>query len=431
MRPDGCPGTLSSAPKPRAWKWPELAVVGKTLPNGLRVLLAEHHAAPLVWLSWISQAGAEWDPPALAGLAAMIPPLLREGTARRTAGQITEELDDLGADLVAGGDWDCGFLNLGLLSCDLAAGADLLIDMACFARFPPEAVARLRQRRILELESRRRQQRALADDELVRVVYGTTAYGRSPLGTPATLERVGGTEVAAFHEAHYRQASSCLVLVGSFDGEAAADLLGSFELPVPSRPGLPSPLTLTPSAETVAGIRLVDVPGTAQTELRVGHRGVARASRDLPPLQVLSMILGGGPSSRLAGSLRQGLGLTYQIGSRFVSRRGGGHFVVATSVASDTVGAALAAIYREIERLRDELVPEAELEQAKHRLLGAELRRFRSILDIGGRLQHNKLPSIETPCSTSNVEGAESVRSSPPPCGSWHAAISIPIDWSR
>jgi zinc protease len=365
-----------------------LAVVRTTLANGLKVILAENHTVPLVWLSWVSRAGAEWDQPTLAGLAAMTPLLLREGTAGRNAGQITEELDDLGANLVSGGDWDSAFLALSLLSCDLAAGAELLLDMACCARFPDEAVARLRHRRLAELERRRRLPRALADDELARALYGSTTYGRSFLGTPATLERIGAEDVAAFHDARYRPATSCLVVAGSFESEEAGDLLGSFELPPAALAGEPPPFA---AAEPAAGVRLVDVPQAVQTELRVGHLGVARASQDLGPLQVLNAVLGGGPSSRLAESLRQRLGLTYHINSRFAARHGGGHFVVETSVASDAVGAALAGIAREIERLREEPVPAAGLEQVKRRLLGAELRRFQDLLETGGTLTQEAL----------------------------------------
>ncbi|MFY9825916.1 MAG: insulinase family protein, partial [Thermoanaerobaculia bacterium] len=140
--PSGCPGTLAVAPPPVAWDWPVLDVVRTTLANGLRVILTESHVVPLVWMSWLSRAGFACDPPELAGLAALTPSLLREGTAHRDAGRITEELDDLGADLVAGGDWDNAFLNLELLASDFAAGVELLLDMACGARFPEAAVER-------------------------------------------------------------------------------------------------------------------------------------------------------------------------------------------------------------------------------------------------------------------------------------------------
>jgi zinc protease len=204
------------------------------------------------------------------------------------------------------------------------------------------------------------------------------------------VRRIEASDLAAFHQARYGPATSCLVLAGSFDGDEAEDLLGSFELP-PSSPGEARlPLQLTPAAPAT-GIRMVDIPKALQTELRVGHIGVARDSRDLPALQVLNTVLGDGPTSRLAESLRQRLGLTYHVRSRFAVHRHGGTFVVSAGVATEKARAALEGVMWEIERLREELVPEVELEIAKGRLLGIQLRRFQSILGTGGTLSHMAL----------------------------------------
>jgi zinc protease len=383
MRAHSGVATLSAPPTKDTWDAPARSVVRKTLENGLQVILVENHSVPVVWLNWVCLAGFEHDPASLAGLAALTPGLLREGTVHRGAEQLVNEVDDLAAELIAGGDWDAAFLNLALLSSDLAAGAELLVDMACYPAFPERAVARARHRRLAEIERRRRHPRTLADDEFARAVYGAAGYGRSPLGTPESVRPIEVADLAAFHRAHYRPETSIVVLVGSFDSTEAADLLGSFALP--QSPG-PSPLSAPPfpaAIETTGGIRLVEVPPTHQTELRVGHAAVSRDSEDLPALQVLNAILGRGPSSRLASSLRQRHGVTYHVGSRFEAWRWGGFFVVETSVASEAAGAALGAIHREIERLREELVPAAEVEQARRTLLGAELRQFQSIRGTG------------------------------------------------
>jgi zinc protease len=386
MRSGVCPGPLLAAPLPGGRDWPALTVVRKTLANGLRVILAENRTVPLVFLSWTSQAGFEADPPGLEGLASLTSLLLREETAHRSGGALTQELEDLGADLVAGADWGHAFLNLDLLSCDLAAGVDLLLDMARAPRFRAAAVARLQRRRLAELERRRRDPRAMANDEFARALFGETLYGRSPLGTPATVQRIDAADVAAFHDACYQPATSYVVMAGSFDSESATELLGSFELRAALRPDPVWPRLFAPAVEPPGEVRLVDAPHATQTEVRVGHAGVARDSEDLPALEVLNAILGGGPASRLAGSVRQHEGLTYHVRSRFAARRLGGTFVVATSVAHEAAGAALAGIRREMERLRDELVPAVDVEEAKRRLFGADARRFQDLIGTGATL---------------------------------------------
>jgi len=383
MRMTGSGAASFVAQAPDTWDRPPLVAVRRTLANGLRVVLAENHAVPLVWLNWVCQAGFEWDSPALAGVAAMTPSLLREGTAHRSADQITEDVDNLGANLVAGADWDAAFLNLDLLSADFAAGAELLIDMACHPRFPEAAVARACRRQLAEIDRRHRDPRAIADDELARAVHGPNVYGRSPIGTRATLERIDAADVAAFHRARYTPGDSYLVVAGNFDSEEAADLLGSFKLPTVSLASPSSSPALAVDVDPSPGIRVVVVRPATHTELRIGHAGVARDSEDLPALEVLNAVLGRGPSSRLAVRLRQREGLTYHVGSHVTARHRGGHFVVDTGVATHAAPAALAAIRREIDDLREVPVPAAEVEQAKRSLLGAELQRFQNLFGTG------------------------------------------------
>lgn len=344
-----------------------------TLANGLRVVLAEDHTVPVVFLNWTAAAGFECDPPGREGLASMTPLLFREGSARRSRAQISEALDDLGATWSAGSDWDCAFVNLAVLSSDLAAAADLLIEMACRSTFGDEAVRRLRRARLAELDRRRADARAIASDEFARALWGDTIYGRAALGTPTTVERIEAADIASFHDAHYRPSASCVTVAGSFDPERVTDRLGSLALP-PRRPLSPVARTSAPAAEPPPGVTLVDVPHATQTEIRMGHLGVAHDCRHLPALELLNAILGSGPGSRLARSLRRHLGLAYHVRSRVTARRYGGTFTAATSVAHDAAGAAVAAIRREIQRLCDELVPAAEIAEARERLLGARLR---------------------------------------------------------
>ncbi len=357
-------------------------MVSLTLANGLRVLLAEDHTVPLVFLSWASEAGVERDPPGLEGLAALTPLLFRDGTARRGGDRITQELEDLGATLASGADWEGAFLNLGLLSCDLEAGVDLVLDMARTATFSEAAVDRLRRRRLVEIERRGQDPRTRAGDAFARALFGSTLYGREPLGTRASLQRIDRADVTAFHEHHYGAATSYFSMTGSFDSAAALDLLASFEFPAASgnRPALPSDAS-TGTPDT--GTTVVDVPQATQTEIRIGHASVTRDCEDLPGLDLLGAILGGSPGSRLARRLRQQLGLSYFIRSRFIARRLGGMFVVDTSVSNDAAGAALSAIRGEIERLCDERIPGTELEHARRRLIGAELRSLQDLIHAG------------------------------------------------
>jgi zinc protease len=365
------------------WAAPPLSAVGATTANGLRVMLAENHTVPIVWLNWVCRAGHAYDPPALGGLAALTPHLLRAGAAERTATQITELVDDLGATLIAGSDWDEAFLNLQLLSADLAVGAKLLMDMVCHPRFPRAAVAQLQRQRLAELQHRRRDPRAAADDAFARAIYGATGYGRSPLGEPDTVRAIDVTSLSSFHDVHYAPACSCLVVAGHFDADRLVDLLSDLELPPASGRSLPLPRLAAAPPASSDQVQVMDVPGATHAELRVGHASVERASGDLAALTVLNAVLGGGPSSRLTRSLRHRSGLTYHVRSQFAARRHGGPFVVETGVATEAATTAVTRIREEVDRLREELVPAAEVDRAKSALFGAELQRLQSIVGTG------------------------------------------------
>jgi hypothetical protein len=110
---------------------------------------------------------------------------------------------------------------------------------------------------------------------------------------------------------------------------------------------------------------LVDKPGAAQSVIRIGNIGVPRSTADFFPLQVMNTILGGSFTSRLNQNLRETHGYTYGANSSFAMRRMAGPFQAGASVQSAKTDSALIEFLRELRRIRDEAVPQAELDKAK------------------------------------------------------------------
>jgi predicted Zn-dependent peptidase len=127
----------------------------------------------------------------------------------------------------------------------------------------------------------------------------------------------------------------------------------------------------------------VDAP---QSELRVGHPGVARTHPDYFPLVLMNAILGGLFSSRINLNLREEHAYTYGAHSAFDWRRGAGPFTVRTAVESGVTAAAVAEIMKEIEKLREEPVTDAELSLARDYLAGVFPVRFETSLAIAAAL---------------------------------------------
>ena len=107
----------SSAPEagaPRPYHFPHIHRT--TLDNGLRVLIAENHNAPIVALRTIVKSGADHDVAELAGLASVTADLLDEGAGSRDAIKLAEDIGLLGGALGTGADWDATYMSIEVLS---------------------------------------------------------------------------------------------------------------------------------------------------------------------------------------------------------------------------------------------------------------------------------------------------------------------------
>jgi predicted Zn-dependent peptidase len=130
----------------------------------------------------------------------------------------------------------------------------------------------------------------------------------------------------------------------------------------------------------------VDRPGAAQSEIRVGRVAVDRATPDYFPLTVLNTVLGGSFTSRLNSTLREEKGYTYGAGSGFSMRTEPGPFVASAAVHTPVTDSAVVEFLREIRRIREEPVPEEELERAKRYVALRQPQRFETVGDVAARL---------------------------------------------
>ena len=353
---------------PRRVRFP--AFERSRLSNGLEIYAAPIRRNPLVQLELISRAGGgQQDPQSRAGLATLTAGLLDEGTRDSSALELAARVEKLGGYLTSGADWDVAHVSTGMLSKHLQDGLQLLAEVATLANFPPAEVARLQRQRQAELQRRLAQPASLASVALLRLIYGTTPYGFSLLGTTQTVASITRDDILDFHRRHYGPADAVLIAVGDFDlpqiqalaEKALSGWSGSTRV---------AAVELSPTSPSEPTLAIVDRPEAVQTELRLGHQGPPRGSADYAPLQVLNSLLGGKFTSRINLNLRERHGFTYGAHSTFAERLGPGPFVVSTAVATETVGRAVTEIRGELERIREEPVSQTELDDTKGYLLG-------------------------------------------------------------
>ncbi|HEY3569038.1 MAG TPA: pitrilysin family protein [Thermoanaerobaculia bacterium] len=386
----GRPPVDRSAPPPPAeahpFRFPHF--LRARLPNGLSVAVARLAGLPLVSLELIAPAGAQYDSVESSGTATLTAGLLDEGTARRSSLEIANTAERLGGYLITGADWDVGYLSTSLLASHRREGLDLLAEIVTAPTFPDNEVERLRRLRISEILRRRQDPSALADDRFQREIYRGSIYAEPLYGTEDSVARLERAAMIGFYQSHYGFAGSTLIAVGDFDSE---DLLREAEAafgaagppgPAPARPEI-RPLPLE-------GLRihLVDRPGAAQTELRVGHvGGVPRTHPDHIPLLVLNTLLGGKFTSRINLNLRERHGYTYGAASRFSSRQGPGPFTIQAAVETAATAASAREILHEMRRVRESLVEPEELAETAGYIIGVFPYSLQTVGDITRRLE--------------------------------------------
>lgn len=355
------------------------------LANGLEVLAGRLTSVPLISLELVTPAGGQQDPRGQEGLAALTAGVIDEGTRQRNALEIAAHVERLGGYFVAGVDWDEGYLATGLLARHLPAGLELLAEVTTEPTFPEAEIERLRRQRLTELLRRSQDPGLLAEDRLAAVIYGGTVYDHPLSGLPEALAALTRDDLVTFYRSYYTLAGSRLIAVGDLDPEA---LLRDAEARFASLPaGPPDMPEILPVPLSGVEVHIVDRPGGAQTELRIGHAGVPRTNPDYIPLIVLNTLLGGKFTSRINLNLRERHGYTYGASSRFTPRLGPGPFVVDAAVATESTGAAAAETLGELRRIREDLVEPRELEETLSYVSGVFPYTFQTASDLAKRLE--------------------------------------------
>jgi zinc protease len=357
----------------------------RKLANGLEVFAARQAGVPLVSLELVLPGGGQHDPEGKAGLATLTASVIDEGTRRRNSMQIAADVERLGGSFTTGADWDEGYLGAGLLARHRQAGLDLLAEVVGEPTFPEQEIERLRKQRLGELLRRSQDPSTLADETLSRAIYQGTAYANPLIGTEETVHALDRESLLGFYRRCYTLHGAALIAIGDLDPEEilrdAETAFSDEGLAAPAAPEiLPVPL------DGIA-VHIVDRPGATQTELRLGHPGVARRNPDFIPLVLLNTLLGGKFTSRINMNLRERHGYTYGASSRFVGRLQPGPFIVDAAVATESTGAAAREVLAELQRIREELIEPEELDETRSYILGVFPYTFQTISDFAKRLE--------------------------------------------
>jgi len=339
-----------------------------TLPNGLQLVVIEHHEQPVVSATLSFRAGGIYDPKGKEGLSDLAAELLSKGTDNRSAEQIAATIEGVGGTLSASSAEDFLTISAEALSDQAGLVFELLGDVTLHSTFPENEVELARTRALSALALQLSQPGAVAQRFFESEIYGRNPYGRS--ATRESYRAVTRDDVTQFARQRLQPVGALLVVAGDVTDAQVRDLVGKAFAGWRGAPP-PSPALPAPATRVATDLLLVHRPGSAQANIALGNTTLLPTDPVYYPGRVATQVLGGGPDSRLFLILREQKSWTYGAYASLHRYRGLGYWQATAEVRTDVADSALRELLHQIDRIRTEVIPDSELGAAKGFLVGS------------------------------------------------------------
>lgn len=340
------------------------------LSNGVPVYYVSGGTQDVIKLEIIYLAGKSYE--AHRAVSRFTAALLTEGTSTRSSEEIAEHFDFYGAVISTMGGVDTARVRLYCMNKHLPKLLPALKDVIEDPTFPQEELDTYRdnwkERIRIDLEKNEN----IGYRKLTELIFGPD----HPYGYNTETEDldVVTREMLADHHHKYFQPQQMAIFVSGKVHESALHLLDKYfgqKLRSGERQVLTSEMVTDSSRK-----HFFQGPQKHQSSIRIGRPLFRKTHPDYPGMYVANTLLGGYFGSRLMSNIREEKGLTYGIYSNIDTFSQGGCFYISTEVSSKNVQLCLDEIYREIERLKTEPIPEEELQMVKNYLMGSFLMRM-------------------------------------------------------
>ena len=341
-----------------------------TFSNGLNVFVFDSGDQELVRMEWIVDNVFVRENRAL--LNNCVCDMLLEGTSAHSSAQLAERVDFHGAFLVPSFGYDQSTLTLFALTKHLPSLLPLVRDILTNSIFPENELATYIRNHKQKMQVSLKKNSFVARRQFNRAVFGETRYGYAP--EVDDYEDLIRDELLSLFTAQYQPQNATLIVSGKVTADVIRLLERLFgdEWQNQSAAEHDTPPVIAPVSATTAPV-VVERKDALQSAIRLGNPGIQRSHPDFPGLQVVNTLLGGYFGSRLMANIREDKGYTYNVGSGLASLNHGAFFTIASEVGVDVTGATLTEIEKEIHRLREEPVPEAELKLVRNYMMGTML----------------------------------------------------------
>jgi predicted Zn-dependent peptidase len=342
------------------------------LPNGIPLLKLYSDTSEMVKVEWLFSAGNWYQEAPL--VAFTVNNMLIEGSKKYTSEQIAERIEFFGCQIGYNVDKDNAFVSIMCMKKHVSLVLDVVEDIVKNAEFPEHE---------LEIFKNKHKQQFLVEQSkfrnIARFVHSQLMFGNHhPYGymvVESDFDRLDRDAILKFYKQRY-QAKHCKIIVS---GNADEEVIRQIEIHFGANNwNYDGPLYNPVFTSTMGNERqmYVEKPEALQSAVRIGKVMFNKLHNDFVGLSVLNCVLGGYFGSRLMRKIREEKGYTYGINSLLVEFRNSGYFAIVSELGADVTGPAIEDIYKEINKLRNELVPEEELSRVKNYMLGDVVRMF-------------------------------------------------------
>lgn len=283
--------------------------------KGVLVLLEESRDLPLVNFELVLRTGATHDPLTKAGLARLTARMIRMGSARINHRAVEEAIDCLGAQLSVQVAMSYVAFQGSVIARNIEPMFRLLGHLLSHPAIRVGDLQKLKRETMSELVDMRDNDRALAFTHFRQALFGKHPYGRSTLGTEASLRAIGQQDIQRFHRRHYTSANLIVGIAGPLRRPEVARLVDIYFADLPRGQSLRSD---APEPKIAKGRRvyIVDKPERTQSQIVIGTLGTHFSDADHDALQVANAAFGGTFTARLMREVRSTRGWSYGASSR-------------------------------------------------------------------------------------------------------------------
>ena len=289
-----------------------------SLENGLKILVLEKHDSFTVGTTLLLHSGSKEDPTELAGLGDLTNAMILEGTSKKTAEEISIQMDQLGDSISRDITKEYSSISTTMAKNVWDNAVGILAEVIQDPSFPLQELKRIKSERLTDLNRITDSPVLMAQRAIPSILHGPKSpYGHPTSGDEVSIASISRDDLIKFHKDHYDPKNTTIVVVGNITQDEVFKTISKhfsmWNSKTPNHKPKPSDSSNIQSASDSErnSIFLIDKPGAPQSVILAGHLLVTRHHEDFQAITLANSVLGGQFTARLNSNLREDKGYSY------------------------------------------------------------------------------------------------------------------------